>query len=135
MITQLFSSIFGVVGDVVKRLFPDPADQMRVQSEIMTAMMEREAEFRRIAGSIIESEVKGASWLQRNWRPLLMLTFATLIVMRWLGYSAPGLSEAEAMKLWDIIELGLGGYVIGRSAEKIVQTAAPVVAEAVRGRR
>jgi hypothetical protein len=32
--------------------------------------------------------------------------------------SAPGISEAEALKLWNIVEIGLGGYVIGRSAEK-----------------
>ena len=35
-----------------------------------------------------------------------------------LGWSAPGISEAEALKLWNIVEIGLGGYVIGRSAEK-----------------
>lgn len=34
------------------------------------------------------------------------------------------------LKLWDIVQLGLGGYVIGRSAEKII----PQVAEIV-GRR
>jgi hypothetical protein len=43
---------------------------------------------------------------------------AILIVLRWLGWSAPGISEAEALKLWNIVEIGLGGYVIGRSAEK-----------------
>ena len=46
------------------------------------------------------------------------LTFGILIVLRWLGWSAPGISEAEALKLWNIVEIGLGGYVIGRSAEK-----------------
>ena len=46
------------------------------------------------------------------------LSLRTLIVLRWLGWSAPGISEAEALKLWNIVEIGLGGYVIGRSAEK-----------------
>jgi len=45
-----------------------------------------------------------------------------LIVARWLGWSAPNLGEAEVLKLWDIVEIGLGGYVIGRSAEKILPT-------------
>ena len=26
----------------------------------------------------------------------------------------------EVLKLWDIVEIGLGGYVIGRSAEKVL---------------
>jgi hypothetical protein len=57
-----------------------------------------------------------------------MLTFVALIVARWLGWSAPNLSEAEALKLWDIVEIGLGGYVIGRSAEKVL----PVLIESVK---
>jgi hypothetical protein len=48
----------------------------------------------------------------------MMITFGILIVLRWLGWSAHGISEAEALKLWGIVEIGLGGYVIGRSAEK-----------------
>jgi hypothetical protein len=60
-----------------------------------------------------------------------MLTFGGLIVARWLGWSAPGISEAEVLKLWDIVQLGLGGYVIGRSIEKV----APQIAAAVAPRR
>jgi len=49
-----------------------------------------------------------------------MLVFVALIVARWLGWSAPNLGEVEALKLWDIVEIDLGGYVIGRSAEKVL---------------
>lgn len=49
-----------------------------------------------------------------------MLTFVALIVARWFGWAAPNLSEAEYLKLWSIVELGLGGYVIGRSVEKVL---------------
>lgn len=62
----------------------------------------------------------GEHWLAATWRPIVMLTFAGLIVARWMGWSAPGIGEAEVLKLWSIVELGLGGYVIGRTAEKIV---------------
>ncbi len=68
----------------------------------------------------MKTEAQGQSWLQRTWRPITMLTFVALIVARWLGWSAPNLSQAEALKLWDIVEIGLGGYVIGRSAEKVL---------------
>jgi hypothetical protein len=49
-----------------------------------------------------------------------MLVFVALIVARWFGLAAPNLQEAEYLKLWDIVQLGLGGYVIGRSVEKIM---------------
>jgi len=38
------------------------------------------------------------------------------------------LSDAEYLKLWSIVEFGLGGYVVGRSVEKI----APTIADAIR---
>ena len=57
-----------------------------------------------------------------------MLTFGGLIVARWLGWSAPNITEAEVLKLWSIVELGLGGYVIGRSVEKVV----PAIAGALK---
>ena len=49
-----------------------------------------------------------------------MLVFVSLIVARWFGFAAPELAPEEYLKLWDIVELALGGYVIGRSAEKIL---------------
>ena len=40
---------------------------------------------------------------------------------RWFGLSAPGISEAEYLALWDIIKLGISGYVASRGIEKIVK--------------
>jgi hypothetical protein len=59
-----------------------------------------------------------------------MLVFVGLIVARWFGFAAPNLAEAEYLALWDIVQLGLGGYVIGRSAEKIV----PMLADSLKKR-
>ena len=37
-----------------------------------------------------------------------MLVFLALIVARWLGWSAPNLCKVEVLKLWNIVETGLG---------------------------
>ena len=57
---------------------------------------------------------------QRTLRPITMLVFVALIVLRWLGWSAPYLSAAETLKMWSIVQLGLGARVIGRPAEKVL---------------
>ena len=57
-----------------------------------------------------------------------MLFFAGLVGARWFGYSAPNMSEAEVMKLWDIVQLGIGGYTIGRTVEKV----APSISNALK---
>jgi hypothetical protein len=79
------------------------------------------------AADIVKAEAQSSNWLASSWRPITMLTFVVLIVARWFGWAAPELAPEEYLKLWDIVQLGLGGYVIGRSAEKIV----PAIAEAM----
>lgn len=65
--------------------------------------------------------------MQRNWRPITMLTFLVLVVGDALGLLPFRLAE----QAWDLLQLGMGGYVIGRSVEK----AAPALAGAVQGRK
>ena len=72
-----------------------------------------------IGGSkVVLAEAQGHSWLQRNWRPVTMLTFVALVAAKWLGFTAPGVTEAVEMELMRLIQLGLGGYIVGRSVEK-----------------
>ena len=62
------------------------------------------------------SDAYGQSFLQRNWRPITMLTFLILVVLDSFGL----LSTPLAPEAWVLLQLGLGGYVVGRTAEKIV---------------
>lgn len=118
-----------VGGKLIDRLWPDPEQKAQAQLALLELAQKGElAEFTQRA-EIIKAEAQSESWLAKSWRPILMLTFGSLIVARWFGWAAPNLTEAEYLKLWDIVELGLGGYVIGRSAEKIV----PAVATALKG--
>ena len=100
-------------GKLIDKFWPDAGESERQRLQQFLAVFTAQAQ-------IVNTEAASQHWLAANWRPLLMLTFGGLIVARWFGWAAPNLSESEYLKLWDIVELGLGGYVIGRSAEKIV---------------
>lgn len=115
-------------GKLVDRLFPDPAQ--RAQAQIALLEMQQRGELTELVerAGIVRAEADSEHWLTSTWRPIVMLVFAGLIVARWFGWASPGLTEAEYLKLWSIVEFGLGGYVVGRSVEKIV----PAVAEAVK---
>lgn len=112
---------------LIERIWPNPADQVAAKIELLK--LQQDGELSIIAGqsSIIKAEAESEHWLASCWRPILMLTFGALIVARWFGWAAPELSEAEYLKLWSIVELGLGGYVVGRSAEKIVPQVASIL--------
>ncbi len=131
MIAALLPALLPVLGDLFRRWFPDPAEAAKAQQDMVMALLSQQAALNAAAGDIIKAEAQSEHWLAACWRPVLMLTFGALIVARWLGWSAPGISEAEVLKLWDIVQLGLGGYVIGRSIEKV----APQIAAAVAPRR
>ena len=123
MVGEILGILGKVAGSVADRIFPDPEHELKrieLQQALQAAVLERTSEIERAAAEVVKAEAQGQSWLQRTWRPVTMLVFVALIVARWLGWSAPNLGEAEVMKLWDIVEIGLGGYVIGRSAEKIL---------------
>lgn len=129
------TALLPALGDIGKRvagsLFPDPADEQRrldAQQKFMTEVLAQAQTMELAAAEVVKAEAASSSWLASSWRPITMLVFVGLIVARWFGWAAPELTEAEYLKLWDIVQLGLGGYVIGRSAEKIL----PTVAEAIR---
>ena len=128
MIQTLIPSLLPVLGKVVGNLFPDPAEKAKAEAEVMRQLLASQSEIEQAASKIIQTEAASTHWLAANWRPLTMLVFVGLIVARWFGLAAPGLSEAEYIKLWSIVEFGLGGYVVGRSVEKI----APSIAQAIK---
>ena len=64
---------------------------------------------------IIMAEAKSDSFIARNWRPITMLTFLALVVLDSFGW----LANPLASEAWTLLQIGLGGYVVGRSAEKV----------------
>jgi hypothetical protein len=130
MIQALIPTLAPILGKVVGNLFPDPEQKAKAEAEMMKALLAHQAEIEGAAAKIIQTEAASSHWLAANWRPLTMLVFVALIVARWFGWAAPNLSEAEYVKLWSIVEFGLGGYVVGRSVEKV----APSIASAMRKR-
>lgn len=122
MIAQLIPILGPIIGKVLDRFIPDKEAQRQAQHEITTTLVEHQQELDVAAASVIKAEAESKSWLASSWRPLTMLTFVALIVARWFGWAAPSLTPEEYLKLWDIVYLGLGGYVMGRTGEKILGT-------------
>ena len=128
MIQALIPALAPIIGQIVGSLFPDPTEKAKAEAEAMRQLLAHQGEIEAAAAKIIQTEAASTHWLAANWRPLTMITFTALIVARWMGWVAPNLSEAEYLKLWSIIEFGLGGYVVGRSVEKV----APAIATAMK---
>ena len=125
------ASLFKPFADLVDNLHTSEEERGQLKNQMLLTqnafagkVLEYEGKLMEMQSSIIKAEAQGHSWLQRSWRPITMLTFLVLIILDSFGLLAFRLS-GEA---WTLLKLGLGGYVVGRSAEKVV----PSLAQALR---
>lgn len=123
---MLIGPISNLLNTVFDRVFPDPIKKAEIQSQTMIELMKVDA-------STFESQIKPlmaeltGNWLQRSWRPILMLSIVAIVVNNYIVYPYVNLFGFKAVilelpdKLWSLMEIGVGGYIVGRSAEKVVQ--------------
>lgn len=88
----------------------------KLQFGIFEKTMEYENRLLEAKSSIVVAEAQGGSWLQRSWRPITMLSFLALVICDSFGL----LANPLASEAWTLLQIGLGGYVVGRSVEKTV---------------
>ncbi len=124
MTAALLPLIGAVLDKVLPRAVEDKDKAAAIKAEVTALLIAREGELRRAAADIVKTEALGHSWLQRNWRPLLMLTVVAIVANNYLvapyarALFGAGLALELPERLWDLMTVGVGGYVVGRSAER-----------------
>jgi len=101
------------------KLFTSKEEKILAENAIKQILVQKQLELQKMQTEIIVSESNG-NWLQRSWRPILMLAFGFIVI--YVKFLAPlfdfRIPELED-EFWNLLQLGIGGYVVGRSAEKI----------------
>ncbi len=116
-------------GGIVDNLHTSDEERLKLknsfaelQGSVMSDVLEYQKSLNDAQANIIMAEAGGKSWIQRSWRPVTMLTFVGIVLMRWFGLTV-AVPEAVEVELMSLIKIGLGGYVAGRSIEKVTETA------------
>lgn len=132
-------ALIPAIGNILNKIIPDPNERERIKAEMTKEMLNAEGEFYKAAGSIITAEAQGESWMQRNWRPITMLTFVFIIANNYIivpyvtwfssmmfarGWvdsvvAVPTLDIPDG--LWGLLQIGIGGYIGSRGVEKVVK--------------
>lgn len=122
---NLIQSIFKPAVELIDELHTSKDEQLQhkerllvTQAAVIDQVLKYEKDSFEARARIIESEAKSEHWLTAVWRPITMLTFLALCVGDSLGLLASPLRD----EAWALLQLGLGGYVVGRSAEKITKS-------------
>ncbi|MEI3422601.1 MAG: 3TM-type holin [Butyricimonas faecihominis] len=102
---------------MVDRLTLPGREKKQLETDILQLLIAVEEKTITEQAAAIREEARG-NWLQRSWRPIVMLVF-TLIILAGTFLNLPIL--ADTSRFWDLLEIGLGGYIIGRGSEQLVK--------------
>ena len=108
-------------------------DMMNIQSEVTNKVLKYESQVVTAKSSTLTAELTGNK-LQKSWRPILMLAFGSIIIYQFFIGPLFGLNVIEFLpdRFWTLLELGIGGYIAGRSLEKIVPTVSGAITHSKR---
>jgi len=123
IIAPLAKILFNTVDKAV--LDKDQAEKLKAQ--LNTQLLQSGTEELKAAASIVEAEAK-SNWYVAGWRPTLMYVLIFILVWNYIlgpicklfidtiiTFELPG-------DVWTLLQIGLGGYVVGRSGESIART-------------
>jgi len=126
----------GTIAPLAKMLFstvdkaiPDKDLAEKLKAQLNTQLLQSSTEELKAAAAIVEAEAK-SNWFVSSWRPLLMYVLIFILVWNYIfgpiikiffgaviTFELPG-------DVWTLLNIGLGGYVVGRSGESIARTLA-----------
>lgn len=116
------------VGKVLDKIFPDKEDAAAAKLKLLELEQNGELKELETAARIVSAEAESEHWLTSTWRPITMLVFVAIIANNYILYPYLSLfwSEAPSLELpdhmWELLKIGLGGYVVSRGVEKAVRT-------------
>ncbi len=89
-----------------------------------------------LGSAVVLAEVQSEHWLTRNWRPILMMILMGFLVLAGLLLPLADLIAGRTLPFephwqvlpsgfWDFLSVGMGGYIGGRSLEKVANIISP----------
>ena len=102
----------------------------KIKLDLVKNVLETERAQFEAQAKIITAEAQGQGVLQRSWRPIGMLVFIFIVAYNYVIRDLLGMVLSDLPELaippgmWNLLTVGFGGYVVGRSAEKIAKSVA-----------
>ena len=124
IVTKALGAITGPLFDVIDQAVTDKDEAAQLKQQIQTRLIDSRDKSLDARMQVVLAEAGGESWLQRNWRPILMLVIVAIVANNYLvapylgAMFGVGLTLPLPQSLWDLMTLGVGGYIAGQTAER-----------------
>ena len=128
-ILQAVAPLAKILFNTVDKAVADKDLAAKLKADLQTQMMQSHTQELTAAAKIIEAEAK-AGWFASSWRPLLMYVLIFILIWNYvlgpviLFFFKASITIQLPGDVWTLLQIGLGGYVVGRSAESVARTMA-----------
>lgn len=126
------------LGNSIDGLVTSQEEKLELRKQIFEIYTNSVNKIQEVSASIILAEANG-NQLQRNWRPIMALSFGGIVVTTYfffpvinLYFKSEGLTDLihelkDNDNFWTLLQLMIGGYTVGRSLEKITEKASDIL--------
>ena len=130
VISTVMGLVKGPLATIVDRYVADAELRQKLKAELEASLMDHLSKASEMQQNVVLAEIKSEHWLTANWRPLLMMVLMGFLIL--VGLVIPALDWLLGGPIpykprwndlpagfWDFLGIGVGGYIGGRSLEKI----------------
>jgi len=128
-LTGPFTGLVREVGGLIDGLTTTTEEKLSAQAKLQELshvyqlkMAELDTQFAVEQAKVVIAEAQSESWITRNWRPILMLVFTYIILHNYVLAPMFSFGAVEIPpNMWELLKLGMGGYIFGRSGEYVAE--------------
>ena len=123
-ISEIITGVVKPVTDLVDNLHTSEEEKEKIKRSIFEMKNNLTKQLIKSKGEIIKAEAESEHFLTSTWRPITALVFVAIIANNYIiaPYMEAFMGTKIILKIppemWDLLKIMIGGYVIGRSAEK-----------------
>ena len=127
MIGRILEKIIGPIFGVIDKMVEDKDQANLLKAEIQSQILNNEAQITGYMRDVVMSETSGTG-LKALWRPILMLVMTAIVANNYIlmPYMSAIFNWSVMLdppeQLWQLLNIGVGGYIVGRSGEKIADS-------------
>lgn len=122
----MWQALINPIASLIDKLIPDKKAADEAKLKLLELQQNGELEKMSVLGEVIISETQSESWISRNWRAITMLSFVAIMINNYIiaeylkSFGLQYVVLDIPPKMWSLLEIGLGGYLVGSTAERIV---------------
>ena len=120
----------GPLTKVLDAYISDTELRRKLAAELETQFMSHLSKSAELGANVVLAETQSEHWLTRSWRPIFMLLLMGFLVLVGLVLPLADLAAGHPIPFeprwqllpagfWDFLSVGMGGYIGGRSLEKV----------------